>query len=977
MKTRQGTGYFQQAYMILLLCLVSSIVSAGSAFALTGNNIDQCYDCHGSSGDIRPLDTPATSLASYRNITTGNFMGNHRSHMPAVTTASNVCTPCHGIAPTTMDHRNGLINMRQHINSTATVRGYYNKPVGNPAAFFNQTSAPVLSTCNNVNCHFRTTTPTWGAAALTGGQTVANCALCHQSTGMATGNHTKHITALGGTLTACSTCHPNNTTFTHSTSAKAGRGITVTFTGAPKGTGTYAGAGTHMNYPNYLDGTGTYNSCNNTYCHGSTGPAWNTPGPLACNSCHDAVSPGLALRHDKHYNSAVVPTVLAGGTDAHTATNYVYSCQTCHPTGEHAAGPASAVAPLQDATVLGTKITAYVKGSASATDTKNFNYTTNGTCTSVCHTKDGVTAGSAVVAQNWGTAATGTCGVCHSKAGDAAPTWTAPHTKHINTYALNTNITCGSCHAGTATNSTTINGIAGRNQHPNGNRDLSMNAFATGGAVAIAGAQGAQTCSNTYCHSNGTVATGTHAAISWSGSFSTCAECHGNAASLNTGSHSKHLVLSGVTCAFCHNATASSNTLISNFANHVNKNVTINFNASAAPAGGTYNAVVAGGASVYQKAPGLPAGVCATSTCHGGNSGTWGVANTNDTCTKCHGTPTATGVITAAANNRYLVAPPVNTAGTTGTLTGIGQVSNDPKVGAHQTHLRTNLNGFSNYSTVDYKCTSCHGPLPVAGNHASGSSVPAFQGMANKNNTMSSTWTAATLTCANTYCHNPAGTGGSLNPANVGSRTFVSWTASSYISDVAGAKTQANCGRCHKSPGDAGFTATYTHPANITQDCAGCHGHNGDTTGSLGKRHIDGIKWAGGGSCNSCHGYEAGSWAAAPSINTEGKGAHESHIRYLTTKRNIVTLNPATDQYNVDTALMGGTWTNVCGVCHGSTTTNHQNGTVNFSINTAYFFGTAGSATYNGAPGVSSAVTAKTCSNISCHYLITPIWSTY
>src|SRR6185369_13425502 len=85
MKTRQGTGYFQQAYMILLLCLVSSIVSAGSAFALTGNNIDQCYDCHGGSGDIRPLDTPATSPASYRNITTGNFKGNHRSHMSAVT----------------------------------------------------------------------------------------------------------------------------------------------------------------------------------------------------------------------------------------------------------------------------------------------------------------------------------------------------------------------------------------------------------------------------------------------------------------------------------------------------------------------------------------------------------------------------------------------------------------------------------------------------------------------------------------------------------------------------------------------------------------------------------------------------------------------------------------------------------------------------------------------------------------------------
>ncbi len=62
MKTCQSTGYFQQAPVILLLCLVSSFVFAGSALALSGNNINACYDCHGSTdtggttGDIR-LDT--------------------------------------------------------------------------------------------------------------------------------------------------------------------------------------------------------------------------------------------------------------------------------------------------------------------------------------------------------------------------------------------------------------------------------------------------------------------------------------------------------------------------------------------------------------------------------------------------------------------------------------------------------------------------------------------------------------------------------------------------------------------------------------------------------------------------------------------------------------------------------------------------------------------------------------------------------
>jgi predicted CxxxxCH...CXXCH cytochrome family protein len=865
-----------------------------------------------------------------------------------------------------MDHRDGKIRIRQHINSTASVRGIYSK-----STFFNQTSVSNPGTCSSVNCHFRTTTPVWGSAALSGGQTVANCAICHQSTGMVSGNHTKHITALGGTVTTCANCHPNNTTFTHATSAKAGGAISVSFSGAPKGTGSYT-VGNHKNYPNYLDGTGTYGSCNTTYCHGTTGPAWNS-GALTCAQCHDAVTPGLTLRHDKHV-SAVIPTVLTGGVDSHTNSAYAYACLNCHPTNQHATGAASAVAPLQDAAVTGTKVTAYVKGSVAAVDAKGFNYTTNGTCTTVCHTRDGVTAGTAIVAQNWGTTPVATCGVCHSKAGDAAPTWTTPHTKHINTYAANTNISCSSCHTGTAANNTTIQAtVAARNQHPNGNRDLAMDTFATGGTVTIAGAQGAQTCSNTYCHSNGTIAAGTHAAVSWSGTFSTCAECHGNTASLTTGAHSKHLSLSGVTCSYCHNATASNSTTISSYTNHINKNATINFNASAAPAGGTYNAVLAGGASVYQKPVGTAAGVCATTTCHGSNSGVWNVANTNDTCTKCHGTATATGIISAAANNRYLVAPPVNTAGLTGTLTGTSQVSNDTKVGAHQTHLQSALNAFSNYSTVDYRCQGCHGPLPATGNHANGSSVPAFEGMATRGGRVP-TWTASSFTCSNTYCHNPAGT--TLNAGNIGTRVFVSWTSSSYLGDTV--KSEANCNRCHKSPGAVAGTillsGTNNHASvKISDTCAGCHGHNGDATGTIGKRHIDGIKY-GSGDCDSCHGYQAGSWDTATAINPEGKGAHEAHIVYLTTKRNTITLAKATDQYAGATTA----WTGVCGVCHGNTVTNHQNSAVNVALDTNYFFGPGtGTPTYQGSPGVSSATTAKTCSNISCHYFTTPIWSTY
>jgi len=322
MKTCQGTGYFRQVQLRLLLCFISSVVFAASAYAFTAPNvINQCYDCHGSptiaaggGNDIRPVDS------AYRNITTGGFVGNHRTHIPVATTNPLTCTPCHGVAPAIMDHRDGKINMRLHINSTAvTVRGFYNKPVGSPAAFFNQTSVPQLSTCNNVNCHFRKTTTAWGSAPLVG-QTESNCAYCHNSSGatpMTTGNHTKHITKFGNTIATCATCHPNQTTFTHATSAKAGRSITVTLA-----SGTYT-AGTHASYPNYFGTTG-YGTCNTIYCHSSaqsvTGgspptykPAtWGTT--LNCSGCHGSVAADLLSgTHSKHLNAL-----------------YGYQCSDCH-----------------------------------------------------------------------------------------------------------------------------------------------------------------------------------------------------------------------------------------------------------------------------------------------------------------------------------------------------------------------------------------------------------------------------------------------------------------------------------------------------------------------------------------------------------------------------------------------------------------------------------------------------------------------
>ena len=216
-------------------------------------------------------------------------------------------------------------------------------------------------------------------------------------------SHDKHVV---GSNIGCTYCHNLTTSGTGTTAAS--------LTLLSGGTTSHINRVEDVAFSTNGSKTGSWaagaKTCSATYCHGTPASvAWG--GTNTCVSCHDANS-ALTLRHDKHYNSTVAPLVLVGGLDSHTTTSYGYSCLACHPSNQHATGPASAVAPLQDAAVIGSKVTGYAKGSSSLVDGKGFNYTIDGNCTTVCHTKDGVTAASAVVAQNWGTAATNTCGVC-------------------------------------------------------------------------------------------------------------------------------------------------------------------------------------------------------------------------------------------------------------------------------------------------------------------------------------------------------------------------------------------------------------------------------------------------------------------------------------------------------------------------------------------------------------------------------------
>jgi len=264
---------------------------------------------------------------------------------------------------------------------------------------------------------------------------------------------------------------------------------------------------------------------------------------------------------------------------------------------------------------------------------------------------------------------------------------------------------------------------------------------------------------------------------------------------------------------------------------------------------------------------------------------------------------------------------------------------------------------------------------------------------------MTATYTG--VTCNNTYCHNPAGTGGTLDTANAGTDASPDWTNAAYLADGT-LKTQANCGVCHKVPGDAGFTSTTSHTGYTiaATDCSECHGHNGDTAGSAGQRHMDGIKY-GGGNCDSCHDYDVvgatyaggiwsgGTWGKNSRDGltpNEGWGAHAKHINHIKTRLGIaIALDPVNQTFGA------GAPANVCGTCHTNTEAgNHLMGgstvrTISFGDAMYKYGGASGfdfrfgvtNPAYNGTSGVSSGADPKSCSNISCHFSSTPVWSSY
>lgn len=660
-----------------LLILVSAALSATMFFSNEAVAAIQCYQCHGTSGptDYRPLDD------THRNYSTGGFKGNHRTHMGNGATPAS-CNTCHGngvdVSTYLPNHRNGHIEMVANINNSPKFGGAtYSKGV-----FFNQTSVSASGTCSNVNCHFESTTPSWGSTAFI---LPNDCNQCHGappsggSTGAA-GSHAKHDLYYSGT-TNCQKCHSNNTTFSHATSAGK-RSLNISFSAAPNnGSGAYSGP---LN--DYLPSqTNAFGNCTNLYCHSngrktlgnfSTNSVATWGNSLDCKGCHKFTNTSADIMatgsHSRHVNAA---------------KHYTISCVKCH------AATVNSSTAISDTTAhVNRKVNIKFSSSSSAV---NGTYggqatpyakdpgTAYGQCNNVyCHSNAQNNGGTGITytQPTWGNAGSGSCGTCHGTShSGGSEIASGSHTKHLAIPAYSGMARCIICHnvGGLAFDGSCNNSCHNAtSKHTNNQIDLifpsNFGASATYNGTAKPG-DGYSTCSNISCHYNTTTpAWGTGTPI-------TCFGCH-TLATLG-GSHSKHISITLVPTMYNYTANRStageynfgcSNCHPVSAANHMNGSINLTLNKNEAGVGKLRTKNSATGSGIGGAGSGITGTsksnvVCAAAYCHSnGNTGAlvyavtpnWygGTFSNSDRCANCHGNAPNSTIAGSKShyNNRFL-----------------------------------------------------------------------------------------------------------------------------------------------------------------------------------------------------------------------------------------------------------------------------------------------------------------------------------
>lgn len=489
-------------------------------------------------------------------------------------------------------------------------------------------------------------------------------------------------------------------------------------------------------------------------------------------------------------------------------------------------------------------------------------------------------------------------------------------------------------------------------------------------------------CSNIYCHSNGR-ATGMgqlrYSSAKW-GNSENCLGCHGGRTSATgtparsqanftlTTSHFQHLKYpaASMNCQICHAKTSTDAATLKSYTgvqHHVNGVRDVVFTGLTYGSYTSYKSTEAG-SSANTK-------VCSNISCHGGKSrGAWSATaiNTSNTCVHCHGVD---GSATLRAD-KYNAAP--GWAGT-GTSTDQVSVNTDNRVGAHFVHL-------SSVYMKKLKCNECHlvPTTPFEGTHMAtlryNSQTLTFgqASTAIKNSTTPAKTdgtAVAAATCTTTYCHGSNMVKGDTS----GTSKSPAWTDAL----TTGTPGTAECARCHGNPPTTG-TSSATHSGKTaTTSCVTCHAMVVDATGKIINKtlHINGVNnYAS--DCNSCHGYDVSgaTWTSGLS-GAVAETAHYKHIVFIKSRLGIANLTVSGQTFGL------GETAAVCGTCHTNTLAQHDNGSRQITFGAGGTAYTMGAGTANsmsllfGASNPAASGTTRsniTCSNLMCHYAVTPNW---
>jgi len=503
------------------------------------------------------------------------------------------------------------------------------------------------------------------------------------------------------------------------------------------------------------------------------------------------------------------------------------------------------------------------------------------TACNACHIVDNNDVAAAKTA--WDASTGRTCASCHNaKATEGS--MLERHPKHINS-ATYSSFKCAYCHSKTVAVGDD-NVITNKANHANATKDLFFNGFQNNSANGSFDTGATRTCTNIYCHSNGTDLAGPYTDANddprvmpdWdiAGGMN-CNGCHGSVTyggytaampkyvdgSPKNNSHVEHVVDNGIDCMQCHATTLSANGTIGNYALHINGSYDVSLPAK-------YVGSYAGG-------------TCTNVTCHGGNSIAWGTPTV--ACEDCHSTTAADANDFTWTNitSSSMIMAKVNS--TEWTSRGHGQGGAFPGSGTtgpgylcsecHDTSSGHNVGSnpfrLDNGGDVQALCITCHGV---------GGSATKVDLLHHADSTTDARY-AFNIKCVD--CHDPHGDnnifmvhstimapegGNSYTPSDVEGTPvnggtgylnvdFTGTSSADYADQTAGANKPNICNVCHMRTTDVGLTGSLRRyrrdmsasreDHNAGADCtSGCHQHNNGFEGQAGES-------PGNMQCGTCH----------------------------------------------------------------------------------------------------------------------------